>query len=72
MQFAADFFSNKLYYRSTNGNGSSAWSRVLNSSDSPYAANMNQHVRTSDSPTFAGMTMSQNARTSYAANSGWG
>ena len=29
MQLAADFYSNSLYYRSTNASGSNAWSRVL-------------------------------------------
>ncbi len=52
MQLAADFYSQDLYYRSTNGNGATAWNRVLTSANAGYALAMNQHVRTSDSPTF--------------------
>lgn len=33
MQFAADFFSNKLYYRSTNGAGNTAWTRLIDASN---------------------------------------
>jgi len=29
MQFAADFYANNLYYRSTNGSAATSWSRVL-------------------------------------------
>jgi len=38
MQLSASFFSQNLYYRSTNGNGSTGWSEVLTSSSySSYA-----------------------------------
>jgi hypothetical protein len=29
MQFAGDFYTNTLYYRSTNGSGTAAWSKVI-------------------------------------------
>jgi hypothetical protein len=29
MQLSADFYTNNLYYRSTNGNGASAWNKVV-------------------------------------------
>jgi hypothetical protein len=35
-----------------------AWRQILNSVDQANAYNMNQNVRTTDSPTFAGLTMS--------------
>jgi hypothetical protein len=44
-----------LWVRSEANHGLSswtAWRRLLNTSSDPYAANMNQYVRTSDSPTF--------------------
>jgi hypothetical protein len=37
MQFAADFYSNNVYYRSTNGNGATAWNRVVIDNGSTYA-----------------------------------
>jgi len=34
-----------------------AWRRLLNTSSDPFAANMNQYVRTSDGVTFSGLTI---------------
>lgn len=56
MQLAADFFAQDLYYRSTNNSGATAWNKVLHSVNAPYALAMDQNVRTTDAPTFAGLT----------------
>lgn len=36
MQLAADFYTQKLWYRSTNGNGAQTWNRIPLQSDLPY------------------------------------
>jgi predicted heme/steroid binding protein len=48
------YWGDQLYYRVRNGDVGSwrAWRRVMDDSAYPYAANMNQYLRTSDSPTF--------------------
>ena len=33
MQFSADFYSQNLYYRSTNGNGATAWNKILHANN---------------------------------------
>ena len=48
--------STNLYVRSEANHGNTSWTswrRLLNETADPYAANMNQYVRTSDGPTFA-------------------
>lgn len=47
-----------VWYRSgwQNAGWSGTWRRFLDSNIDIYAASMNQHVRTTDSPTFAGAT----------------
>jgi hypothetical protein len=56
LQFNATYSGNGvlLAYRTKNGDTASwnSWHRLLNSAQDPYAENMNQYVRTSDSPTF--------------------
>ena len=53
MQFAGMFFNvNGLYYRIINNGTPSSWFQIMHSSNSPYAYNMNQYVRTTDSVTF--------------------
>ena len=39
-QFASDFYSNKLFYRSTGGSGGTAWSRVVLSDGGVYPINI--------------------------------
>lgn len=48
------YWGDSLYYRVRNGDVGSwrSWRRVLDDSAYPYAANMNQYLRTSDNPTF--------------------
>lgn len=45
-------------FRTRQGDGGyfNAWRRILNDGADPYAANMNQYVRTSDSPSFAAVS----------------
>jgi hypothetical protein len=50
----------RAYIDTTNGGG-----RLLDSTTYSYAANMNQNVRTSDSPTFAAITSNGENLTSY-------
>jgi hypothetical protein len=51
MQFAASFYSNDLYYRSTNGNGATGWSRIALYNNS-YSGDLYASVfRDSDNPT---------------------
>jgi len=44
------------YKTQWNNDNYSGWRRILDSSSYPYAANMNQYVRTTDSPTFAAVS----------------
>lgn len=69
MQLAADFYNQKLYYRSTNGSGTTAWNEVLHSGNAPYALAMNQYLRTSDGPTFDTVYTGNWFRSN--GNSGW-
>lgn len=59
LQFNATYSGNGtlLAYRTKNGDTAAwnSWHRILNSAQDPYADAMNQYVRTSDSPTFAGV-----------------
>ncbi|WP_188263169.1 tail fiber domain-containing protein [Azospirillum tabaci] len=57
MQFAGSFFdSTKLFYRATNGSGATAWLQVYTSGNLTGAW-LGQDVRTTASPTFAGLTL---------------
>ena len=55
-QIAGDYRSGQIALRGKNGGTWQSWRRVLDETNSPYALNMNQYVRTSDAPTFAGST----------------
>jgi len=55
-QIYMPYDSANMYVRRGQG-GWQGWMRVLNTSADPYPANMNQYVRTSDSPTFNGLTI---------------
>lgn len=57
MQFAGDFWDNNIYTRKVTGSSSSttSWARLLQTISDPYAASMNQYVRTSDSVRYAGL-----------------
>jgi Chaperone of endosialidase len=48
-----------LYIRTLrdSSTGWTSWYRILNQLDDPYAGNMDQYVRTTDSPTFSNLTI---------------
>jgi hypothetical protein len=60
MELNSDYYwGSNLYFRGRNGDLGvwRSWRRLLNVDSDPYAANMNQYVRTSDSPSFNGLTI---------------
>ncbi|ABD72078.1 hypothetical protein Rfer_4392 (plasmid) [Rhodoferax ferrireducens T118] len=65
----------EIFRRNSTGAASwSGWSRILDSTNSPNAYNMNQGVRTTDSPTFAGLTtpvLNFNRTSSAASGISW-
>jgi hypothetical protein len=67
MQFAASFFSNDLYYRSTNGNGGSGWSKVALYSGSDLYAEI---FRDSNDPTNVYADFSSTSDTAVRINGG--
>lgn len=50
--------TSRPWFRNVWGGSFGGWQRILTDSNDPYAYNMNQYVRTSDSPTFAGVNVS--------------
>ncbi len=54
MQLAGDFWDNNYWLRKVTGSSGSttSWARIVQSVSDPYAANMNQYVRTSDNVLF--------------------
>jgi hypothetical protein len=64
-QIAGDYRSGQIALRGKNNGTWQSWRRVLDETNSPYALNMNQYVRTTDSPTFSTVTaaLSGNATT---------
>jgi hypothetical protein len=67
--YSTVYGGSRLVYRSSDYNTGAwtSWKYLLNSSSDPYAYNMNQNVRTSDSPTFSGLTVNSNTTTGTAA-----
>ncbi len=58
-----------LAYKTQWGNDNySGWRRILDSTNYPYAANMNQYVRTTDTCSFAGLTVSNTINGSVSGN----
>jgi hypothetical protein len=59
----------RLGYRSSDYNTGTwtGWKYLLNSSSDSYAYNMNQDVRTTDSPSFSGLRVNSNTTTGTAA-----
>jgi len=57
MQLAADFYSNKLWYRSTNGNGTTGWNRVAIDDGGTYNLNVS-YASTAGSAGSAGTASS--------------
>ena len=55
LQIAGGYEAQSVWFRRGSG-GWSTWSRMLNNTVDIYAGNMNQYVRTTDAPTFAGGT----------------
>jgi hypothetical protein len=67
MQFSADFYGQNLYYRSTAGNGSTAWNKIL------HANNFNDYAPTKAGGGATGtwnISISGNANTVTTLNSG--
>jgi len=67
MQFSADFYSQNLYYRSTNGNGATAWNKIL------HANNFNDYAPSKAGAGATGtwnIAISGNANTVTTLNSG--
>lgn len=60
MQLAADFYSNNLYYRSTNGNGATTWSQVVLNNGGSYAINITGTAALAASGVTAGSYTSSN------------
>jgi hypothetical protein len=57
-QLGMSYYDNNLWFRSYSGGGTYlAWSRALGTNTDPYPSNMNQYVRTTDAPTFAGLNL---------------
>ncbi len=56
------YWGSQLYFRGRNGDLGvwRSWKRLLNADADPYAANMNQYVRTTDNVTFNAVTISAN------------
>jgi len=74
LQIAAEFWDNGMYFRKMTGNNvdATSWARIVNSVQDPYAANMNQYVRTTDSPTFSSnLYISADGSTGYVASRIW-
>ena len=67
MQFSADFYSQNLYYRSTGGNGATAWNKIL------HANNFNDYAPTKAGGGATGtwnISITGNANTVTTLNSG--
>lgn len=58
------------YYRTLRdvSTGWTLWARLVDSLKDPWAANMNQYVRTTDSPSFAGLTLTGTSFTAQNIN----
>ena len=67
MQFSADFYSQNLYYRSTGGNGATAWNKIL------HANNFNDYAPTKAGGGATGtwsISITGNSNTVTTLNSG--
>jgi hypothetical protein len=56
MQFAADFFSNDLRYRSTSNNGNASWNKVLIDNGGTYNVAISGNAATASSVPWSGIT----------------
>ena len=67
--YSTVYGGSRLVYRSSDYNTGAwtGWKYLLNSSSDPYAYNMNQDVRTTDSPSFSGLRVNSNTTTGTAA-----
>lgn len=77
MELNSDYYwGSNLYFRGRNGDLGvwRSWRRILNADSDPYAANMNQYVRTSDSVTFGAATLNGQVYINrhIDANTTWG
>jgi hypothetical protein len=68
MQIAGSFFDQQLWFRKTNDSPTTAWRRIMETTDFAFAANMNQNVRTTDAVTFATINTGHGANELYAMN----
>jgi len=67
MQFSADFYSQNLYYRSTGGNGATAWNKIL------HSTNFNDYAPTKGGTGATGtwaISITGNSNTVTTLNSG--
>jgi|GEM_PF-1290377 len=63
-QVFQDYRTGQVAVRGKNNGVWQGWRTVLDSSNSSYAFNLNQNLRTTDAPTFAGLTVNGNASAS--------
>jgi hypothetical protein len=76
LQIAGGYSSQQLYFRGwgygPEANGFYPWRRLLNNGADPYAADMNQYVKTTSSPTFfANLYISADGSSGYVASRIW-
>jgi hypothetical protein len=72
LTISSSFFSNQIYYRRIQGGIAQAWIKFMDELNSPYAYNMNQYVRTTDSPTFFGtLSLSADNGVNYTGSRMW-
>lgn len=64
-------FGDGLYFRTFVSAKWTKWTRILNSTKDTYAANLNQNLRTTDSPTFSTVTLTSFSIDRITAKSYW-
>jgi len=69
-QIAGDYRSGQIALRGKNSGTWQSWRRVLDETNASYAWNMNQNVRTTDTCSFAGLTVSNTINGSVTGNAG--
>jgi len=69
-QIYGDFRTGQIAVRGKNNGTLQAWRRVLDETNASYAWNMNQNVRTTDTCSFAGLTVSNTINGSVTGNAG--
>lgn len=62
-QLASDFWGDNTYFRKLSDGIPTPWRRILNDGQDPFAANLNQNLRTSDNVSFAKLSSTSNIQT---------